>query len=66
MEKNPEEIEELPEPKTKIESVNENGQVKLIYDQEMLFEETFGGFQFKTEAKYDESNDEDEFMLRRL
>ena len=46
--------------------MNENGEAKLIFDQEMLFEETFGGFDFKTEAKYNESNDVNDSMLRRL
>ena len=45
----PEVVKELPEPQSKIDSVNENGQVELIFDQEMLFEEIFGGFEFKSE-----------------
>ena len=40
----PEEAEELPEPISKIDSINENGSVKLLFSQSMLFEETFGGF----------------------
>ena len=40
----PEEAEVLPEPKSKIDSINESGSVKLLFSQSMLFEETFGGF----------------------
>ena len=62
----PEEAEVLPEPKSKIDSINESGSVKLLFSQSMLFEETFGGFSFSSEANYDDISDEDEFRRRRM
>ena len=60
----PDEIEELPEPVSKIDSVNENGDVQLLFSQEMFLDQLFDGFSFSSEADYTGISDEDDEFRR--
>ena len=53
-----EEVEEIKEPESSIESINEIGDVNLVFSQEMYLDEIFSGFQFTTEAEYEDVEDE--------
>ena len=48
----------MPAPETRIESFNENGEVRIVFNQDMFIEEPFGGYNFKSKSDY-ENFDED-------
>ena len=53
-----EEVKEIKEPESSIESINEIGDVNLVFSQEMYLDEIFSDFQFTTAAEYEDVEDE--------
>ena len=52
------EIKEIKEPESRIESMNEIGDMNLVFSQEMYLDEIFSEFKFATAAEYQDVEDD--------
>ena len=59
-----EEVEEIVEPTASIQSINEIGDAKLSFSQEMYLDEVFADFEFATEAEYEDVADDERRRLQ--
>ena len=62
----PEKAKETVAPESNIDSINEIGDVKLIFSQEMYLEEIFADFVFTTSTEYADGEEDSDSYLRRL
>lgn len=61
-----EDIEEIKEPQFMVKSINEVGELVLLFSEEMLLEDIFGEYNFASTSTKQAEEDVEEWRVRRL
>ena len=61
-----EDIEEIKEPQFMVKSINEVGELVLLFSEEMLLEDIFGEYNFASTSDKQAEDDEEDWRVRRL